>query len=222
MKNVVKYFLLMFLLIPCICFAESTNFQPTYEVDTEIKDNYLYIMLGYEGDDIENIDETIAFKTGTIELTSIDAMNGYSVKKQELTKDGKYTKINLSIENAELATNKNYAILEFKVNNTKYTDLFFYNIDGLNIKSKFRNNGNILALRKDNDLMITTKKDITSSTKTQYFFINNMNIFIIIGVCLFICLMVFINLPSKKKKTNDEERKDYNEEIDSSFYNKDI
>lgn len=222
MKNVVKYFLLIFLLIPCVCFAESTNFQPTYEVDTEIKDNYLYIMLGYEGDDIESIDEVIAFKTGTIELTSIDAMNGYSVKKQELTKDGKYTKINLSIENAELATNKNYAILEFKVDNTKYTDLFFYNIDGLNIKSKFRNNGNILALRKDNDLMITTKKDITSSTRTQYFFINNMNIFIIIGVCLFICLMVFINLPNKKKKTNDEEIKEYNEEIDSSFYNKDI
>ena len=69
-----------------------------------------------------------------------DAINEY------LKRLSKYTKINLSIENAELATNKNYAILEFKVNNTKYTDLFFYNIDGLNIKSKFRNNGNILAL----------------------------------------------------------------------------
>ena len=222
MNHVVKYFLLIFLLIPCICFAESTNFQPTYEVDTEIKDNYLYIMLGYEGDDIENINQIISYKTNSIELTSIDAMNGYTIQKQESSIDGAYTSIELSIENSELATNKNYAILEFKVDKTKYTDLFFYNIDGLNIKSKFRNNGNILSLRKDNDLMITTKKDITSSTKTQYFFINNMNIFIIIGVCLFICLMVFINLPNKKKNTNEEEKKDYNEEIDSSFYNKDI
>lgn len=220
MQKIIKYLLLIILIIPTMVFAESLNFEPIYELDTEIQDDYVYLMLSYEGDTIETINFKLSYKTSSIDLNSIQALNGYNIIKKEKSIKGKYTIIDLSFENDFITNNNNYAILEFKVDKTKYSDLFFYEIDGINIKSKFRNNGNILSLRKDTDLMIYTKKDISSSTKMQYFFIDNMYLLIIGFLGLLILLIVLINLP--KKKVKEEEHYSNNDDIDTSFYNKDI
>lgn len=216
------YLVIMLLFSPIVVFATSTNFEPTYEMDTEIKDNLSYLMVSFEGDMIESINETIAFKTGSIELTNIEALNGYQITKKEISKKGRYTIINLSVEADADAYSKEYLILELKVNNTKYSDLFFYNIDGVNINSKFRNKGNILSLNKEDDLMVYTMKSIDSSTKTQYFFIDNMYIILTTCVVLIILLMIFVNLPSKNKKKPVDDSFFEEGENDKTFYNKDI
>lgn len=216
------HLLIILLLSPIVVFAASTNFEPTYEMDTEIKDNLSYLMVSFEGDMIESINESIAFKTGTIELTNIEALNGYQITKKEVSKKGRYTIVNLSVEADADTFTKEYLILELKVNNTKYSDLFFYNIDGVNINSKFRNKGNILSLKKEDDLMVYTMKSIDSSTKTQYFFIDNMYIILTICVVLIILLMIFVNLPSKNKKNPVDDSFFEEGENDKTFYNKDI
>ena len=216
------YLVIMLSFSPIVVFATSTNFEPTYEMDTEIKDNLSYLMVSFEGDMIESINETIAFKTGSIELTNIEALNGYQITKKEISKKGRYTIINLSVEADADAYSKEYLILELKVNNTKYSDLFFYNIDGVNINSKFRNKGNILSLNKEDDLMVYTMKSIDSSTKTQYFFIDNMYIILTTCVVLIILLMIFVNLPSKNKKKSVDDSFFEEGENDKTFYNKDI
>ena len=216
------HLLIILLLSPIVVFAASTNFEPTYEMDTEIKDNLSYLMVSFEGDMIESINETIAFKTGTIELTNIEALNGYQITKKEVSKKGRYTIVNLSVEADADTFTKEYLILELKVNNTKYSDLFFYNIDGVNINSKFRNKGNILSLKKEDDLMVYTMKSIDSSTKTQYFFIDNMYIILTICVVLIILLMIIVNLPSKNKKNPVDDSFFEEGENDKTFYNKDI
>ena len=216
------YLVIMLLFSPIVVFAASTNFEPTYEMDTEIKDNLSYLMVSFEGDMIESINETIAFKTGSIELTNIEALNGYQITKKEISKKGKYTIVDLSVEADADAYSKEYLILELKVNNTKYSDLFFYNIDGVNINSKFRNKGNILSLNKEDDLMVYTMKSIDSSTKTQYFFIDNMYVILTICVVLIILLMIFVNLPSKNKKKSVDDSFFEEGENDKTFYNKDI
>lgn len=216
------HLIIILLLSPIVVFAASTNFEPTYEMDTEIKDNLSYLMVSFEGDMIESINETIAFKTGTIELTNIEALNGYQITKKEVSKKGRYTIVNLSVEADADTFTKEYLILELKVNNTKYSDLFFYNIDGVNINSKFRNKGNILSLKKEDDLMVYTMKSIDSSTKTQYFFIDNMYIILTICVVLIILLMIFVNLPSKNKKNPVDDSFFEEGENDKTFYNKDI
>lgn len=216
------HLIIILLLSPIVVFAASTNFEPTYEMDTEIKDNLSYLMVSFEGDMIESINETIAFKTGTIELTNIEALNGYQITKKEVFKKGRYTIVNLSVEADADTFTKEYLILELKVNNTKYSDLFFYNIDGVNINSKFRNKGNILSLKKEDDLMVYTMKSIDSSTKTQYFFIDNMYIILTICVVLIILLMIFVNLPSKNKKNPVDDSFFEEGENDKTFYNKDI
>lgn len=220
MQKIIKYLLLIILIIPTMVFAESLNFEPIYDLDTEIQDDYIYLMLSYEGDTVETINFKLSYKTSSIDLSSIEALNGYNIIKKEKSIKGKYTIIDLSFENDFIMNNNNYAILEFKVDKTKYSDLFFYEIDGINIKSKFRNNGNILSLRKDDDLMIYTKKNIDSKTKMQYFFIDNMYLLIIGFLGLLILLIVLINLP--KKKVKEEEHYSNNDDIDTSFYNKDI
>lgn len=220
MQKIIKYLLLFILIIPTMVFAESLNFEPIYDLDTEIQDDCVYLMLSYEGDTIETINFKLSYKTSSIDLSSIQALNGYNIIKKEKSIKGKYTIIDLSFENDFITNNNNYAILEFKVDKTKYSDLFFYEIDGVNIKSKFRNNGNILSLRKDADLIIYTKKDISSSTKMQYFFIDNMYLLIIGFLGLLILLIVLINLP--KKKIEEKENIINNDDIDTSFYNKDI
>lgn len=220
MQKIIKYLLLIILIIPTMVFAESLNFEPIYDLDTEIQDDCVYLMLSYEGDTIETINFKLSYKTSSIDLSSIQALNGYNIIKKEKSIKGKYTIIDLSFENDFITNNNNYAILEFKVDKTKYSDLFFYEIDGVNIKSKFRNNGNILSLRKDADLIIYTKKDISSSTKMQYFFIDNMYLLIIGFLGLLILLIVLINLP--KKKIEEKENIINNDDIDTSFYNKDI
>ncbi len=216
------HLIIILLLSPIVVFAASTNFEPTYEMDTEIKDNLSYLMVSFEGDMIESINETIAFKTGTIELTNIEALNGYQITKKEVSKKGRYTIVNLSVEADADTFTKEYLILELKVNNTKYSDLFFYNINGVNINSKFRNKGNILSLKKEDDLMVYTMKSIDSSTKTQYFFIDNMYIILTICVVLIILLMIFVNLPSKNKKNPVDDSFFEEGENDKTFYNKDI
>ena len=216
------YLVIMLLFSPIVVFAASTNFEPTYEMDTEIKDNLSYLMVSFEGDMIESINETIAFKTGSIELTNIEALNGYQITKKEISKKGRYTIINLSVEADADAYSKEYLILELKVNNTKYSDLFFYNIDGVNINSKFRNKGNILSLNKEDELMVYTRKYRDDSTKTQYLFIYNMYIILTTCVFLIILLMIFVNLPSKNKKKSVDDSFFEEGENDKTFYNKDI
>ena len=216
------YLIIILLLSPIVVFAASTNFEPTYEMDPEIKDNLSYLMVSFEGDMIESINETIAFKTGTIELTNIDALNGYQITKKEVSKKGRYTIVNLSVEADADTFTKDYLILELKINNTKYSDLFFYNIDGVNINSKFRNKGNILSLNKEDDLLVYTMKSIDSSTKTQYFFIDNMYIILTICIVLIILLMIFVNLPNKNKKNLVDDSFFEEGENDKTFYNKDI
>lgn len=217
------YLLILFLFMPTFVFAASTNFETIYDMDTEIKDGYTYLMIGYEGDAIENISECISFKTNFIEVTNVEALNGYELTKKNIKKEGKYTTINVSVDALEDAYSKEFLILELKVNNTKYSDLFFYNIEGVNINSKFRNNGDVLSLNKEDDLMAYTKKSINSSTKTQYFFIDNMYIILVSCIVLIILLIVFVNLPSKKKsKTSVDDMIFDAGESDSSFYNKDI
>lgn len=223
MQKIVKFFVLLFLLIPFVVKADSINFEPVYELDTEIKDNSVYLMISYDGDEIENISFKLAYKNSDITLLSIDSINGFKLVNKKENKKGKYTIVDLSFENEFTQTGKNYAIAEFKVDKTKNADLFFYDIDGLNIKSKFRNKGNILTLRKDNDLMVYTKSDIKSNTKIQYLLIDNMYILIGIGVILLVLFMIFINLPSKNKKSvENEEVMNNNDDIDTTFYNKDI
>lgn len=223
MQKIVKFFVILFLMIPFVVKADSINFEPVYELDTEIKDDSVYLMISYDGDEIENISFKLAYKNSDITLSSIDSINGFKLVNKEENKKGKYTIVDLSFENEFTQTGKNYAIAEFKVDKTKNADLFFYDIDGLNIKSKFRNKGNILALRKDNDLMVYTKSDIKSNTKIQYMLIDNMYILIGIGVILLVLFMILINLPSKNKKSvENKEVMNNNDDIDTTFYNKDI
>lgn len=223
MQKIVKFFVIIFLMIPFVVKADSINFEPVYELDTEIKDDSVYLMISYDGDEIENISFKLAYKNSDITLSSIDSINGFKLVNKEENKKGKYTIVDLSFENEFTQTGKNYAIAEFKVDKTKNADLFFYDIDGLNIKSKFRNKGNILALRKDNDLMVYTKSDIKSNTKIQYMLIDNMYILIGIGVILLVLFMILINLPSKNKKSvENKEVMNNNDDIDTTFYNKDI
>lgn len=204
-----KYFLILVLTLFSFCMsvsAESANFEPFISMQPDITENQIRVALGFDGEDIMAIKETLTYDANKLTLVEVQALDNFIVTTSPEKVDGKYHTLDILVDSDYSFNESNYAILVFDVKNTfkkgNKTDLFLYNYTASGPeKIKFRSKGLISTLNRVSvSEMNFVLENITDSTKTKYWFLNHIYIFVIIGLIIVGAVVIILLLPSSRKK----------------------
>lgn len=205
----IKKYLVVFL-ISLFCFcnvvnAESSNFEPFLTMATDITENQIKIALGFEGEEIMTIKETLTYDSNKLTLVEVQALDNFTVTTSPEKKDGKYRTVDILADSDYSFSESNYAILIFEVKGSfkkkNKSDIFLYDYTASGPeKIKYRSKGFISTLNRVSlSEMNFVLENITSSTKTKYWIINHIYIFVIIAFIIVGAVVTILLLPSKRK-----------------------
>jgi hypothetical protein len=189
--------------------AESSNFEATINMEPEITENQINLVLGFRGEEVMAVSETINYDSTKVTLLDIVSIDNFTLTKGEETIDGKWHTIKILADSEYSFTDTNYAICVFQVKDNfkkgNSSDMFLYNVEAVGPeKDKFRYRGDYLVLtRESNTEMYFSLEEINDWTKFSYFLKNYILIIAIIVIVIMVgMIFIILHLPSKRKKEN--------------------
>lgn len=210
-----RYFIfavLCFIFGGTLVFADSSNFEATINMEPEITENQINLVLGFRGEEVMAISETITYDSSRITLLDVVAIDNFSVTLGEETIDGKWHTIKVLADSMYSFTDTNYAVAIFEVKDNfkkdKTNDLFLYNVEAVGPeKSKYRYRGDFLTLTRESVSEMYFKiEPINNNTKVNYF-LKQYLVIIVVIVLVIIGLIIFIilHIPSRRKEENRQQ-----------------
>lgn len=210
-----RYFIfavLCFIFGGTLVFADSSNFEATINMEPEITENQINLVLGFRGEEVMAISETITYDSSRITLLDVVAIDNFSVTLGEETIDGKRHTIKVLADSMYSFTDTNYAVAVFEVKDNfkkdKTNDLFLYNVEAVGPeKSKYRYRGDFLTLTRESVSEMYFKiEPINNNTKVNYF-LKQYLVIIVVIVLVIIGLIIFIilHIPSRRKEENRQQ-----------------
>lgn len=210
-----RYFIfavLCFIFGGTLVFADSSNFEATINMEPEITENQINLVLGFRGEEVMAISETITYDSSRITLLDVVAIDNFSVTLGEETIDGKWHTIKVLADSMYSFTDTNYAVAVFEVKDNfkkdKTNDLFLYNVEAVGPeKSKYRYRGDFLTLTRESVSEMYFKiEPINNNTKVNYF-LKQYLVIIVVIVLVIIGLIIFIilHIPSRRKEENRQQ-----------------
>lgn len=186
--------------------AYKYTFEPMITLDPIITDEQIKFVLGFYGDDIASITQSVSYNNRYFSLSDIYPLDNFVVEKIGEETSGKYNTIKIKANSETPYSKVNYAVIVFDVNSNfkvgNSSEMFFHTYEGEDTQHfAYKNKGSIIKILHDtNNQMMYTEVKITNTTKTEYLILNNL-IYFIIGIG-FILLFVFIILFIIKKTHN--------------------
>lgn len=196
----------MFVCFSMNVFAESSKFEPLLSMPTDITENQVRVALGFAGEEIMTIKETLTYDSNKLTLVEVQALDNFNVTTSTEKKNGKYRTLEILADSDYSFNESNYAILVFEVKSSfkkkNKSDIFLYNYTASGPdKVKYRSKGVISTLNRVSvSEMNFVLDDITDNTKTKYWLLNHIYVFIIIGLIIVAAVALIFLLPSKRKK----------------------
>lgn len=204
-----KYLFIIVSMLLCFnmnVFAESSKFEPFLTMPTDITENQVRVALGFAGEEIMTIKETLTYDSNKLTLVEVQALDNFNVTTSPEKKNGKYRTLEILADSDYSFNESNYAILVFEVKASfkkkNKSDIFLYDYTASGPdKIKYRSKGVISTLnRVSASEMNFVLDDITDSTKTKYWVLNHIYVFVIIGLIIVGAVVLIFLLPSKRKK----------------------
>ncbi len=222
-----KYFifsLVCFIFGGSLVFADSSNFEATINMEPEITENQINLVLGFRGEEVMAVSETITYDSSRITLLDIVAIDNFNLTLGEETIDGKWHTVKILADSMYSFTDTNYAVAVFEVKGNfkkgKTNDLFLYNVEAVGPeKSKYRYRGDLLTLTRESATEMYFKLEgINNGTKFNYF-LKQYILIIVVIVLVIVGLIIFIilHLPSRRKEENRDSQ--IGDSIKSENYN---
>lgn len=210
-----RYFIfavLCFIFGGSLVFADSSNFEATINMEPEITENQINLVLGFRGEEVMAVSETITYDSSRITLLDVVAIDNFAVTLGEETIDGKWHTIKVLADSMYSFTDTNYAVAVFEVKDNfkkdKTNDLFLYNVEAVGPeKSKYRYRGDFLTLTRESVSEMYFKiEPINNNTKVNYF-LKQYLVIIVVIVLVIIGLIIFIilHIPSRRKEENRQQ-----------------
>lgn len=210
-----RYFIfavLCFIFGGTLVFADSSNFEATINMEPEITENQINLVLGFRGEEVMAVSETITYDSSRITLLDVVAIDNFAVTLGEETIDGKWHTIKVLADSMYSFTDTNYAVAVFEVKDNfkkdKTNDLFLYNVEAVGPeKSKYRYRGDFLTLTRESVSEMYFKiEPINNNTKVNYF-LKQYLVIIVVIVLVIIGLIIFIilHIPSRRKEENRQQ-----------------
>lgn len=205
--------IICFILGASLVFADSSNFEATINMEPEITENQINLVLGFRGEEVMAVSETITYDSSRITLLDVVAIDNFSVTLGEETIDGKWHTIKVLADSMYSFTDTNYAVAIFEVNNNfkkgKTNDMFLYNVEAVGPeKSKYRYRGDLLTLTRESASEMYFKIDtIDNSTKFNYFLKQYLLIIVVIFLVIIgLIIFIILHLPSRRKEENRQQQ----------------
>ena len=195
----------MFLFSVCVN-AEASNFEPFIEMYSDITENQIRLKLGFSGEEVMTIKQTISYDPEKLTLVSVDEMDNFNVTTSLEEDNDRYRTINILVDSDYSFNDSYYAIVVFEVSpsfkNNKKSDVFFYDYTASGPeKVKFRYSGLIATLNRVSASEMNYVIDfITNSTKTKYWLINHIYLFVLAFLGIVAIVVIILLLPSTRKK----------------------
>ena len=98
-----------------LVFADSSNFEATINMEPEITENQINLVLGFRGEEVMAVSETITYDSTRISLLDVVAIDNFAVTLGEETIDGKWHTIKVLADSMYSFTDTNYAVAVFEV-----------------------------------------------------------------------------------------------------------
>ncbi len=204
--------------------AASSNFDTSISMDPYITENQVKLVLGFTGEEIMIVNQTLSYDSNYLKLVDVVAMDNFTITTSKEKSDGKYRTIEILADSDYSFNESNYCIVIFSVNSKfktkKKSDIFLYNVEstGPN-KEKYRVKGNIITMdRESTSVMNLIIEDIKDSTKIKYWFINHAILLIIIAIVIVAAIVLFVLFfPSHRKQ--EKRDNDVSEQIKPDNYN---
>lgn len=189
--------------------AETSKFEATINMEPEITENQINLVLGFRGEEVMAVKETITYDATRLTLLDIVPIDNFTVTKGNETIDGKWHTVKLVADSIYSFNDTNYAIAVFEVKDNfkvkKESDVFLYGVEGSGTaKIKYRYRGDyVLLTRESNTNMYMDITPIKDGAKFSYYIKKYLVIGIVVLVVLLaLIIIIFINLPSHRKKEN--------------------
>lgn len=208
-----KYMIMVFFcMITVNVYAATSNFEPTINMEPDITENQVSIIVGYKGENIMAVTQTISYEKKYLSLIDVTTMDNFVVTKGNEKQDGSFQTLKILADSDYAFEDINYAVLTFEVKDKfkvgKSSKIFMYSYEAIGPnKDKYRYKGYEMTLRRDEvGQMAFLLKMIDSSTKREYWL--SQNYLIIIAVVLVIggiIGMIFL-IPSKRKREERAEK----------------
>ncbi|MDE6141268.1 MAG: hypothetical protein K2G03_01555 [Bacilli bacterium] len=208
-----RYILTMFFCIIAInVYAATSNFEPTINMEPDITENQISIIVGYKGENIMAVTQTISYEEDYLSLVDVTMMDNFVVTKGNEKKDSSFQTLKILADSDYAFEDINYAVLtfelkdKFKVGKSSKVFMYSYEAIGPN-KDKYRHKGYEMTLRRDEvGQMAFLLKIIDSSTKREYWLSQNYLIIIaaVLGIGGIIAMIFMI--PTKRKREKRAEK----------------
>ena len=205
----IKYFLVIFVSIfgfSLSVLAESSNFEPFITMDTDITENQVKLALGFAGEELMTVKSTLAYDSNKLSLVEVQALDNFNVTTSLEESDGKYRTIEILADSDYSFNESNYVVLVFEVKNNfkknNKSDVFLYDYTASGPeKIKFRSKGVIATLNRVSiSEMNFVLDNIDNGTKTKYWLLSHIYLFVIIILVIVGVVVLILLLPSKRKK----------------------
>ncbi len=186
--------------------AAASNFEVFTSMQPDITENKVRVVLGFDGEEVMAVKETISYDTNKLSLVEVSALDNFNVVKSDEKKDGKYATFNVLADSEYSFLSTNFCVLVFevkpgfKVNSN--TDIFVYDASGSGPEEiKYRFRGSVINMKRlSASEMSYLEEAITDKTKKKFWFVEHSYMFIVGGIFLLAVIMVILVMPSRRKK----------------------
>ena len=210
----IKYLVISFVFFFAFSFsvlAESSNFEPFMGMNADVTEDEVRITLGFTGEELMSIQQTLTYDSNYLSFVSVEELDNFNVTTSLEEDNGKYRTLNFLVDSDYSFNESYYCEVVFQVKDkfkkNKKTDIFFYNYMAAGPeKVKYRNSGYIVTLTRENASEVSYYLNyFNKNTKTKYWFINHLYLFIIIGIVIIGVVLLIVLLPSRRKKEKRDE-----------------
>lgn len=208
----IKYlfiFIISIFMVNMNVLAASSKFDPLIDVQTtDIIDNQIFIIIGYEGENVLALTQEVAFESKYLELDKISPLAGFDITKGVTKDEGSYSTVKILADSNKVYNDVKYAILTFNVKDAfkvgKTARVFLYNYDSIGPnKDKYRHKGYTVTVKRDSkgEVVFFTNA-IDDSTKRDIWLEEHFIIFVIIFLVIVLGILFIFLIPSKRKTEN--------------------
>ena len=208
-----KIKLLILLFIALFAFpVYASTFETTYDIDTEIDGNKVYLKLGIKEQYMQAVSGVIKYDASKVKLVNAVGINGFTVTTSDKEEtEGKFHIVKYEADTSEDTRDTGFMELTFTITDSfrvgKTADIFFtdYEIANSSLK-KYRDEGVLLTLdRAESKLMLFNQEDYDDSLRTRLWFMNHLYIFIIVALLIIGGIVAILMSPSKRKVESRED-----------------
>lgn len=114
-KKLITILISIFFLFGISMQVEAGEFTPTINIERTIIDNNIYVMLGYKGENVLALSQSLSYDEDMLSLVAITPLENFSLTKSKEYAKEELKKVNILVDSNISYTDIDFVILTFSL-----------------------------------------------------------------------------------------------------------